>query len=121
MSHQTTHHHTAVYVADHDDPEAGMTWFITLASAITLTALVLGLSAMYYGVEEQWTDELVTSAPAENYERSRSEQMSILAVPRRFEQLDVEGNPQARIGIPITTAMEALVADGALAAEGTTR
>jgi len=100
---------------DHDDPEPGMTWFITLASAIVLTALVLGLSALYYGVADQWTQEMVISKPAEQYERLRNDQLSLLAAPRRFEVLDADGNPVSRIGIPIGQAMEALVDDGALA------
>ncbi len=101
-------------LVDHDDPEPGMTWFMTLASAIVLTALVLGLSALYYGVAASWNEDLVVSAPAERIESLRSEQRTLLTMPRRFEVLDVEGNPVPRIGVPLADAMEAMVREGSL-------
>ena len=101
-----------LHAGDFDDPEPGMTWFVTFAAAIVLTALVLGLSALYFGMSDRWTEELIISAPAEEYEQLRSAQMELLAAPRRFEVLDLEGNLQPRVGIPIGEAIERMVSDG---------
>jgi len=111
MAHQP--HQTDIATEfDHDDPEPGMTWFMTLASAIVLTALVLALSALYYGVADSWNEKMVISAPAEQYERLRNEQLSLLVTPRRFEVVEADGTPVSRVAIPITDAIATLVADG---------
>ena len=94
-----------------DDPEAGSTWLLTLASVIVFTVSVLALSAMYFDFESGEVDEKITSEPARIYQELRLSQEQSLVEYGRYTVEDAEGNELERIKIPITEAMEREVAD----------
>ncbi len=94
-----------------DDPEAGSTWLLTLASVIVFTVSVLALSAMYFDFESGEVDEKITSEPARIYQELRLSQEQSLVEYGRYTVEDAEGKDLERIKIPITKAMEREVAD----------
>jgi predicted Holliday junction resolvase-like endonuclease len=93
-----------------DDPEAGSTWLLTLASVIVFTVSVLALSAMYFDFESGEVDEKITSEPARIYQELRLSQEQSLVEYGRYTVEDAEGKDLERIKIPITKAMEREVA-----------
>ena len=66
-----------------DDPEAGSTWFISLASVVLFTVTVLALSAMYFDFEGGEVDEKITAAPVKSLQELRlSQEELVLCSPR---------------------------------------
>ena len=94
-----------------DDPEAGSTWFISLASVVLFTVTVLALSAMYFDFEGGEVDEKITAAPVKSLQELRLSQEEMLTEYGRYEFDDADGNEVKRIRIPISQAMQLEVAD----------
>jgi len=94
-----------------DDPEAGSTWFISLASVVIFTVTVLALSAMFFDFEEGEVDEKITAAPVKALQELRLSQEEMLTEYGRYEFEDADGKEIRRIRIPISQAMELEVAD----------
>ena len=94
-----------------DDPEAGSTWFISLASVVIFTVSVLALSAMYFDFEGGEVDEKITKAPAKALQEIRLTQEELLTEYGRYEFEDADGNEVKRIRIPISQAIQLEIAD----------
>lgn len=94
-----------------DDPEMGSTWFLTLASVIIFTVVVLALSVMYFDFESGEVEAKVVGAPVKALEELRLSQLEVLTELGRYQIEDADGNTIERVRIPISTAMELELAD----------
>ena len=94
-----------------DDPEAGSSWFISLASIIVFTVTVLALSAMYFDFESGEVDQKIVKAPVKALQELRLSQEEMLTEYGRYEFEDADGNEVKRIRIPISQAMHLQIAD----------
>ncbi|MFO0875409.1 MAG: hypothetical protein U0575_15770 [Phycisphaerales bacterium] len=99
---------------DHDDPEPGSTWFIGLAGAIVLTALVLGISVLYYGTNTERVDQVVVDRPSIPLERLRAEQQQKLVDYAKYTFTDPDGKTVERIRIPVKDAMAIVLKEKSL-------
>ncbi len=100
---------------DHDDPEPGLTWFIGLAGAIILTALVLAISVLYFGVMTRQEDKVVFNRPSAPLEALRHEQREKLVEFAQYSVTDADGKVETHLRIPIRDAMSLIVKEGTLA------
>lgn len=89
-----------------DDPEAGSTWFLSLASVVVFTALVLALSAMYFDFEEGEVEEKIVNEPVIALQKMRLEQQEGLTEYGTYQIEDPDGKVINRIRIPIKEAMQ---------------
>ena len=94
-----------------DDPEAGSTWFISLASIIVFTVTVLALSAMFFDFESGEVDQKIVREPVKALQELRLSQEEMLTEYGRYEFEDADGNEVKRIRIPISQAMHLQIAD----------
>lgn len=94
-----------------DDPEAGSTWFISLASIIVFTVTVLALSAMFFDFEGGEVDQKIVREPVKALQELRLSQEEMLTEYGRYQFEDADGNEVKRIRIPISQAMHLQVAD----------
>ncbi len=93
-----------------DDPEAGSTWFLTIASVLVFAVCVLALSAIYFDFEEGEVETKIMDQPVVKLQKMRLEQEELLTKYGKYEIEDPDGNIIERIRIPITQAMEREVA-----------
>lgn len=100
----------------HDDPEPQATWFIGLAGAVLLTALVLAISVLFYGTQEKLTDKLVIEVPSTQREQLKAAQLEKLAQFGRYTTTDAEGKTIERTRIPVSQAIDLILKDGTLGA-----
>ena len=94
-----------------DDPEMGSTWFITIASVIIFAVTVLALSMMYFDFEESEVEVKIVNAPVEAFQSMRLAQQELLTETSTYAVEDADGNKIDRIRIPISRAMDAVIAD----------
>ena len=106
------HASTETPLKDHDDPEPGATWFIGLAGAIVFTALVLGLSVLYYGTDKEQVDHVVVDRSSAELTRHLAEQTAKLQEYGRYKYTDPDGKTSDRVRIPIEEAMAIVVKEG---------
>lgn len=109
------HDSSTLSPVDHDDPEPGSTWFVGLAGAIVLTALVLAISVLYFSAVEERTERVVTEVPSMEIERLRTSQKQLVSEFDRYTTVDPEGAEISRLRIPVSRAMELIVAEGSFA------
>lgn len=112
------HTSTEALLKDHDDPEPGATWFIGLAGAIVFTALVLGISVMYYGTDREQVDRVVVDRSSAELTRHVAAQTAKLEEYGRYSYTDPDGKISQRVRIPIEEAMAIVVKEGRLAPPG---
>lgn len=93
-----------------DDPAAGSTWFLSLASIIVFTVSVLALSAMFFDFESGEVDEKIVKEPVKALQELRLSQEELLTEYGKYELEDPDGKQIQRIRIPISRAMELEVA-----------
>lgn len=105
------HSQPMIDVEQIDDPEMGSTWFLTLASVIIFTVVVLALSVMYFDFESGEVEEKIVGAPVKALEELRLSQLEVLTELGRYQIEDADGNTIERVRIPISTAMELELAD----------
>lgn len=105
------------YRAQMDDPEPGATWFLSLVSLVLMVVVVLAAVAMYFGFADGEIDRKIVDRPTVELEKLRLSQEEQLTEYRRYEIEDAEGNKVERIRIPVTQAMELVVADSRAAAD----
>ena len=75
-----------------DDPEAGSTWFISLASIIVFTVTVLALSAMFFDFEGGEVDQKIVREPVKALQELRLSQEEMLTEYGRYQFEDADGN-----------------------------
>jgi len=100
----------------HDDPEPQATWFIGLAGAVILTALVLAISVLFFAARAVVVEEVVVDVPSRDREVLKSEQLALVSQFGRYSVTAPDGTVTERTRIPVTEAMAFLVAEGTLAA-----
>lgn len=94
-----------------DDPEAGSTWFISLVSIVLLVVTVLALVVMYFGFEAAEVDRKVVDKPTMALEELRLSQEESLTGYGTYKVEDADGEMVDRIRIPVSRAMELVLAD----------
>jgi hypothetical protein len=97
-----------------DDPEEGKTWLVSLISIVTLAALVIFLSVVYFrGESAEHTVKFVDTAYTSMQSR-KSAQLELLTRSGPYSA-EVGGKQVSRQRQPIGKAMESLVANPRLA------
>lgn len=99
-------------LGDHEDPMSGPTWLVGFVGMIILIVIILAVTAVLKftvsQVEQQALIELdvaeLTAVKQRDFERLHSG-------PRIVEYVDVDGNVQTRLAIPIDRAIEQLAED----------
>ncbi|MDB3961415.1 hypothetical protein N9411_00180 [bacterium] len=100
-----------------DDPEPGVTWFLSLVSLVLMVVVVLASVAMYFGFADGEIDRKIVDRPTVELQKLRLSQQEQLTEYQRYETEDAEGNKVDRIRIPVTRAMELVVADSRASAD----
>ena len=100
-----------------DDPEPGVTWFLSLVSLVLMVVVVLASVAMYFGFVDGEIDRKIVDRPTVEVQKLRLSQQEQLTEYQRYEIEDAEGNKVDRIRIPVTRAMELVVADSRASAD----
>jgi hypothetical protein len=95
-----------------DDPEAGATWFYSLVSIVLMAVVVLALVAMYFGFAKAEVENKVVDRPVKELEKLKLSQLEMLTSYGSYEVETADGETVKRIRIPISQAMELVVADG---------
>ncbi len=96
-----------------DDPEPGMTWFLSLAGTVGFAALVIATCVMFFGMQDSFTQtRVIEELPQESFELANAQKARI-AQYGRFIEIDSDDKSTERIHIPIDQAMKLLVADAA--------
>ena len=99
-----------------DDPEAGSTWFISLASMVLLTGTVIALAVLFFGAQSREVAAKSKTSESEvlRIDEIRMQQKALLADYASYRQIPIGGTEQEgvdRLRIPIERAMEMLVAE----------
>ncbi len=95
---------------DHEDPKAGITWFIGAVGTLMLAVTMLAVWALYYNVKANEVQAAVVLPIREEVLELRRGQEALLAgSPRWIELVDAQGQPVTTYVIPIERAMEIVV------------
>ncbi|MCP4067596.1 MAG: hypothetical protein GY741_04865, partial [Phycisphaeraceae bacterium] len=78
---------------------------------------VVAAGAMYFGIAEGESDRKIVDRPTVELQKLRLSQQEQLTEYQRYEIEDAEGNKVERIRIPVTRAMELVVADSRASAD----
>ena len=100
---------------DFGDPEAGSTWIWSLGGAIVFTALVLVIAVFYFRAEVQEFDSKVVDEPSVEYQSLKAKQLANIADYGTYTVTTASGAEQRRIRVPVSRAMEVVVANGGAA------
>jgi hypothetical protein len=100
---------------DFGDPEAGSTWIWSLGGAIVFTALVLVIAVFYFRAEVKEFDEKVVDEPSAEYQALKAKQLANISDYGTYTVTTADGAEQRRIRVPVSRAMEVVVADGGAA------
>ena len=96
------------------DPESGWTWFISLASMVILVVTVVVCTVIFFSFEQEELAIKVIDKPAEEMINLRKVQEGVLDKYERYTVIPVGGteeDAEEQIRIPITKAMEVIVAE----------
>ena len=94
-----------------DDPESGSTWVVTFSAIIILSALVIATCVFYFKFEDKEIDVKVINPPNIWKTQLMNEQLAQLDVYQKYSVTAPDGSAEPRIRIPITKAMEFVIAD----------
>ena len=94
-----------------DDPEAGSTWVVTFSAIIILSALVIATCVFYFKFEDKEIDVKVINPPDIWKTQLKNEQLAQLDVYQKYSVTAPDGSAEPRIRIPVTKAMEFVIAD----------
>lgn len=94
-----------------DDPEAGSTWIVALASVIILAALLVATCVFYFHFETTEVVEKVIDEPNAWALGLKNEQMSQLSSYQKYTATAPDGSTVTKIRIPVSKAMELIIAD----------
>lgn len=94
-----------------DDPEAGSTWVVTLSAIIILSALVIATCVFYFKFEDKEIDVKVINPPDIWKTQLKNEQLAQLDIYQKYSVTAPDGSAEPRIRIPVTKAMEFVIAD----------
>ena len=97
-----------------DDPEAGWTWFFSLASIILLVITVVAVTVLFYFFQDLEVEKKVIDQPAFQLSELRSAQEAQLDAYARYQVIPIGGTEEDAedfIRIPIDRAMEVVNAE----------
>ncbi len=94
-----------------DDPEAGSTWVVSLSAIIILSALVIATCVFYFKFEDKEVDLKVVVPPDLWKTQLKAEQLAELDLYQKYSVTAPDGSAEPRIRIPVTKAMELVIAD----------
>ncbi len=94
-----------------DDPESGSTWVVTFSAIIILSALVIATCVFYFKFEDKEIDVKVIAPPNIWKTQLMNEQLAQLDVYQKYSVTAPDGSAEPRIRIPVTKAMEFVIAD----------
>ena len=94
-----------------DDPEAGSTWVVSLSAIIILSVLVIATCVFYFNFEGNEVDVKVIDPPNIWKTQMKAAQLAKLDVYQKYSVTAPDGSAEPRVRIPITKAMELVVAD----------
>ena len=97
-----------------DDPEAGWTWFFSLASIILLVITVVAVTVIFYFFQDLEVEKKVIDQPARQLSELRSEQEAQLDGYSVYQVIPMGGTEEDAedfIRIPIDRAMEIVNAE----------
>jgi hypothetical protein len=108
---------------DHDDPVGDTTWVVGIGGAVILTVLVIAIAVLYYHTDQEVLVERVINEMPDELVRYRNDQESKLADWGPIPVLDetgkpaigANGQPRQRVHMPISRAMDIIVAEGTIA------
>ncbi len=96
--------------SDHEDPRAGITWFIGAVGAMMLAVTMLAVWALYYNVKAVEVEAVVIIPIREDVVELQRRQEALLAgSPRWIQVVDEQGQPVRKYVIPVERAMEIIV------------
>lgn len=93
-----------------DDPEAGSTWFFSLAGTIIFVAIVLALCVLYFTVNAKHESAVAVNVPVAELETARSAQKAKLATPGEW----VEETPGEKAGEVVQTKRQRITIEDAM-------
>lgn len=102
---------------DHEDPLSGPTWIVGFLGAVLLAVIILGITALYYNANHQEFVRKVVDRDPHELDKLRAEQLAQLEGPIRYVEV-MEKNDKGddvlvkSLVIPISEAMQRVVADG---------
>lgn len=95
---------------DHEDPRAGITWFIGSVGMMMLAVTMLAVWALYYNVKADQVETAVVLPIREDVVELHRRQAAMLAgSPRWMDLVDAQGQPVRTYVIPIERAMQIVV------------
>ena len=100
---------------DFGDPEAGSTWIWSLGGAIVFTALVLVIAVFYFRAEVKEFDAKVVDEPSAEYQSLKAKQLANISDYGSYTVTIASGAEQRRLRVPVSRAMEVVVANGGAA------
>ncbi len=98
-----------------DDPEAGSTWFFSLAGTIIFVAIVLVLCVLYFQVSKSYQNQVAVNVPVAALEEARTSQKAKLVSPGPW----VEETPGEKAGEVIRVERQRIAIDEAMRIVGT--
>ena len=107
--------HSADQGGDFGDPEAGSTWIWSLGGAIVFTALVLAIAVFYFRAEVKEFDQKVVDEPSAEYQSLKAKQLANISDFGSYTVTTASGAEQRRLRVPVSRAMEVVVANGGAA------
>jgi hypothetical protein len=106
----SSHSHSAADTIQIDDPEAGSTWFISLAGSIIFVAIVLALCVLYFQVTSNYEATVAVNVPIAEVENAKTAQKAKLATPGEW----IEESPGAKQGEVVQTKRSRITIDDAM-------
>lgn len=106
MSHAPHDTHGAEPTVQIDDPEAGSTWFISIAGSFVFAALVLAISVVYFMARNDEATVRVIDERVRSLESLRASQRLLLAEKGAYTETLPDGKEISKIRIPIERAMD---------------
>jgi len=92
----------------YDDPEAGSSWFVTIAGIVLTVVLFVALAVMFFRFQRAEFDKKVVDKPAEQLMQLRTSQQILLSENQTYT--DPESGETLR-RIPIGEAMRQVAAE----------
>ena len=94
---------------DHEDPVAGLTWFLGLIGVLLMVVTVLGLTALYYTVKAQEVEVQFIGPERLEVIELRARQEELLQGPPRRVVREELGETVEALVIPLDQAMQLVV------------
>ncbi len=97
-----------------DDPEAGWTWFLSLASIVLLVITVVAVTVIFYFFQDLEIEKKVIDRPARQLSELRTAQEGQLEGYAKYQVIPIGGTEEDAedfIRIPIERAMEIVNAE----------